>query len=300
MTVPAAEPAEVKTDWRDITHVNPRRAFILLTAGAVVGLAMAGTALFTAKGTSTLIVPPDAVAMVNQQPISRLDYGAQLRALFVDASAATRTQRRQVLDDMIREELFVQRGKELDVAIFDPEVRGSMVKAVESQAAANAVTTKPSEAELRAYYAAHREKYSSEGTMTLRDLVFPAPVAAAARAALVAAAPADAVLARYGGADSHKVNGEEFYFAAKIHLGDAMFLVARGLKDGAVSEPQALPDGVHLMVMTHNAVPVPYDFETARSQVATDYQAEAIDRYEKADARFLRKRANVLIAKDMK
>ena len=44
---------------------------------------------------------------------------------------------------MIREELFVQRGKELDVASTDPEVRAAMVNSVELEIAADAITSQP-------------------------------------------------------------------------------------------------------------------------------------------------------------
>jgi hypothetical protein len=144
--------------------VSSRRSFVLMGGGALVGLVMAGYALFTARGTSTLIVPPEDVALVNQQPISRSDYLLQLQTLYgVDLQHATATQRRKVLDDMIREELFVQRGKELDVASTDPDVRSAMVNAVELEIAADAITAQPSEQQLRAYYALHRERYASEG-----------------------------------------------------------------------------------------------------------------------------------------
>ncbi len=35
-----------------------RRSFVLMGAGALAGLLMAGYSLFTARGTSTLVVPP--------------------------------------------------------------------------------------------------------------------------------------------------------------------------------------------------------------------------------------------------
>src|ERR1700722_11616839 len=154
-------------------QVSSRRSFVLMGAGALLGLLMAGYSLFTARGTSTLIVPPEDVALVNQQPISRSDYLLQLQTLYsVDLQHATAEQRRKVLDDMIREELFVQRGKELDVASTDPDVRSAMVNSVEQEIAADALTAQPSEAQLRGYYAAHRGRYASEGVMNVRDYVF--------------------------------------------------------------------------------------------------------------------------------
>jgi parvulin-like peptidyl-prolyl isomerase len=288
--------------WRDFTRVNTRRSIALFAVGAVVGLILAGFALFTAKGTSTLVVPPEDVALVNQQPIARSDFYLQLKALYnVDYAQTTREQRQAVLDQMIREELFVQRGKELDMASVDPDVRTAMVSAVEQGIAADVVASKPSDEKLMAYYKAHQETYSTLGRMTLRDLVFPtAEAAASASQALNAGAEPGAVAAQYHGKDSGRVNGEEFYFAAKIHLGDAMFAAARPLLAKQASKPIPAADGTHVLYMVNNLQPKPNSFAEARSQVLADYEKEAIDRLQKGDANFFRKRANVLIAPDMR
>jgi hypothetical protein len=73
--------------------VSNRRSFVFMGCGALLGLLMAGYALFTARGTSTLIVPAEDVALVNQQPISRSDLLLQqLQTLFgVDSAARHRT-----------------------------------------------------------------------------------------------------------------------------------------------------------------------------------------------------------------
>ncbi len=246
----------------------------------------------------------DDVAVVNQQPISRSDYLQQLQTLYgVDLPHATAAQRRKVLDDMIREELFVQRGKELDVASTDPDVRAAMVNAVELEIAADAVTSQPSEAQLRAYYASHRARYANEGIMTLRDFVFPSSESAAAREAaetLEYSAPTPALLARWHASDSGKVSDEEFYFAAKIHLGESLFEAARDLPDGGVSSPIVGADAIHVLYMVKNKKPVPFDFAAARDRVLTDYRNDAIGHLRTGDEAFLRKRANVLIASDLR
>lgn len=283
--------------------MSNRRSFVFMGSGALLGLLLAGYSLFTARGTSTLVVPAEDVALVNQQPISRSDYLQQLQTLFgVDLQHATREQRRKVLDDMIREELFVQRGKELDVAATDPDVRTALVNAVELEIAADAITAQPDEAVLRDYYAAHRQRYASEGVMSVRDLVFPpgAPDAAAAAEAFKVGAPTPALLAKWHGADSGKVVDEEFYFAAKIHLGDSLFEAARGLADGEVSVPMVRADGIHVLYMVKNKKPAPFDFVRARDQVLTDYRNDAIGHLRTGDETFLRKRANVLIADDVR
>jgi parvulin-like peptidyl-prolyl isomerase len=290
--------------WSNFNAVSSKRSFALMAAGAMIGLIMAGYTLFTARGTSTLFVPPDDVALVNQQPISRSDFLQQLQTQFgADLKHSTLAERRKVLDDMIREELFVQRGKELDVASIDPEVRSAMVNSIELEIAADAITSQPNESQLRAYYTSHRARYASEGTMVLHDYLFPsneANVAAQAAEFLKSSIATPALLAQWHAADSGKVAGEEFYFASKIHLGNALFELARDLPDGGVSPPVPYEDGIHVLYMVRNRRPVPFEFETARIQVLSDFRNDAIARLRNQDEAFLRKRANILIADDLR
>jgi hypothetical protein len=288
--------------WRDLAKVNSKRSFFLSVCGAVIGLLLAGYALFTARGTSTLMVPPEDVALVNQQPISRSDYLMQLQSLYnVEFSHATREQSQKVLNDMIREELFVQRGKELDVASTDPDVRNALVNAVELEIASDAITSQPTEAALRSYYQAHPERYAGEGVMTVEDYVFPANGAAVSQAidALKTQAPTPDFIARFGGKSSGKVGDEEFYFAAKIHLGDRLFEAARGMPQGGVSAPIEMPDGIHVLYMRKIVKPALLDFAAARDKVLSDYRNERIRHLTTGDEAFLRKRANILIADDL-
>jgi parvulin-like peptidyl-prolyl isomerase len=289
-------------NWRDPTQVNAGRSVVLMALGAICGLGLAGYALFTARGTSTLHVPAEDVALVNQQPISRMDYQVQLQALFgVDLKHASAEQRKKVLDDMIREELFVQRGKELDVASTDPDVRAALVNAVELEIAADALSSQPTEAKLRTYFEAHRAKYSSEGIMTVHDYVFPSTASSAASEAvqmLKGRAAPDALL-RFQERESGK-GGEQFYFAARIHLGDQLFDIAQGLADGEVSGPIEAPDGLHVLYMASNKKPRARDFIAVRDQVLRDFRSEAIANMRVGDEAFLRKRANILLADDMR
>jgi hypothetical protein len=139
--------------------------------------------------------------------------------------------------------------------------------------------------------------------MTLRDFVFPqvdAKTAAEAAEVLRTSVPTPALLERWHASDSRKVADEEFYFAAQIHLGERLFDVARALPDGAASAPIALPDGIHVLYMFKNKRPTPFDFAAARDQVLTDYRNDAIGHLRTGDEAFLRKRANVLIADDIR
>jgi hypothetical protein len=52
--------------------------------------------------------------------------------------------------------------------------------------------------------------------------------------------------------------------------------------------------------MVRNRKPVPFEFETARIQVLSDFRSDAIARLRTQDEEFLRKRANILIADDLR
>src|ERR1700728_564111 len=96
-------------------QVNVTRSMTLCAIGAVVGLAIAGVGLFSARGTATHNVPPEDIALVNQRPVLRSDFVTQMEGEAAESfDQATGAEKLKVLDDMIREELLVQRGLELD------------------------------------------------------------------------------------------------------------------------------------------------------------------------------------------
>jgi hypothetical protein len=213
-------------------------------------------------------------------------------------------QRRSVLDDMIREELFVQRGLELDEPSIDPDVRNALVAAVQAQIAVDATSQVPSDAELTAFYQAHLARYSSIGYLTVADLIArPDATGAAAEesatnaaAALTAGQPLAVVKTRFGLEDSGAAAGEQVYFAAKLHLGDRLFAAAAGLKAGQVAGPIKAEDGrLHLLYMVANNPPVPRTFALARNEVYGDYRQDLLRRIRDREFKYLEDKADIRI-----
>ena len=299
MTEPIASSTASETDTWDIHKPAARRSLILAATGAIVGLALAGYGLFTAQGTRTAAVPAEDAALVNNAPVLRADLIAQTTALYsVPFSQATIAQKKKVLEDMIREELYVQRGVEMGLANDDIDVRQALYQATEGQIAQDAMTAKPAEDELRTWYGSHRGQYASEGTMALHEWLVPR--GANAQAGVIGlkrgASPGALGLKTTGRVD----DGDEFYFAAQEHLGDAIFKIARGLEDGAVSEPIAAPDGEHIIQMLRNVRPVPTPYNEAHDQVLRDFLADKVARLQEGNKRFLKKRADIKIAADLR
>ncbi len=290
------------------SRVSTLRSMVFYATGALVGLAIAGYGLFTAQGTSTRSVPAEDLALVNQRPILRSDFITQLESETGKVfGETTRKEQLNVLDEMIREELLVQRGLELDFAETDQDARNALVSSVMQQILAEITTSEPTEQQLQQYYEQHRSEYATAGTMDVRNLVLAKAGDGASQAAMTQArAAADAlrahtpiaeVMRKYGLTEA-KEYGEDFYFAAKIHLGDALFAAATQLAEGAVSDPLPQADGIHILQIIKNTRPVPLSYALARSQVFTDYKDAAQMRLMAATVKFLRDRSKILIARD--
>lgn len=293
------EPSPPDAAFWSIHSASARRSLMMCAGGALTGLAIAGLGLFTAHGTRTATVPAEDVALVNQVPLLMSDYVQQLRAVYdVPLDKATPAQRRKVLSDMIREELFVQRGVELGLQADTTEVRAALVGGVEAQSAADATMAQPTEAELRGWYASHAAQFANEGVLGVVDRILPPGSSPEQVAALVAAVKqGDAQADRLAPRNPHAAKEAEFYFAAKLHLGDALFNAAKGLNVGQVAPPITLLDGVHVLVVTSNVRPQPQPYELIRDRVLAAYVDDQAKRLTAANERFLQKRADVQIAK---
>lgn len=289
------------------SQVSTARSMLLCAAGAIIGLIIAGIGLFSARGTATHNVPPEDIALVNQRPVLRSDFVTQLESETGETiEQTTRAEKLKVLDEMIKEELLVQRGLELDFAETDQATRNALATAMDQQALAEATTSQPTEQQLRDFYEKHPAKYASDGILTVRHLVLPVgkdtPEQRAHEArdvvnALRTNTPVEEVVARYGLTEPRN-DGDEFYFAARIHLGEALFAKALKLEPGEVTEPEPQPDGIHIVKVLQDKAPVPLTFERARLQVLTDYKNAQQERLMSATMKFLRERAKILIATD--
>lgn len=304
-------------EFFDFANTSNRRSFALLCMGAVIGLGIAGYGLFTAAGTATRTVPPEFVALVNHRPIYRSDYLAQLQATFtVSIDEATVEQKQKVLDDMINEELMVQRGLEADLPSYDPEVRNALVSGVELQMYANVMAREPAESELKAYYEQHQDQYSSLGLMQLRDLTLSvasdeSDAAYTQRAqdavtALRAGKSLDSVMQQYKLFDSLRLQqggkpdlGNIFEFAAEANLPPVVFKALKKLQPGMVSEPIPVAgEGVHIVVMISRRQSEPQDFASVRSRVWSDLKMAEQEKVRQSTLNYLRSKSEILTARE--
>jgi parvulin-like peptidyl-prolyl isomerase len=290
-------------DYAPDQNMATRRSLVLFACGALIGLLFAGYSLFTAKGTRTSTVPTEAMALINGRPILRSDFTTQVQALFsVPFDQTTSEQRRKVLDDMIAEELSVQRGVEIDLPSFDPEVRAAMVAGVELEVTANVLAQQPSREKLREWYEKHKDQYATNATFRLRDLVAHAAAdATKAVAALRSGKPSEYVAKEFGLEDSGRLDtGIVFDFAAKAKLEAPVYAAASRLTAGSVSDPVVAADGVHIVIMTEHRASEPQAFEAVAERVLTDYKKQAHDQVLRSSVEFMRGRADIQLSDDAK
>lgn len=297
-------------DWLaskvSILKVGSRRSLIFYACGAVLGLGLAGFSLFTAKGTAVRSFPPEDVATVNGRHILRSDFRTQTQVETGQPfEQATPAERVKVLNEMIDEEVLVQRGLEVDLAASDPDVRSALVAGVDLQVDADVISQQPTQADLYAYFQKHIDKYSSDGVMRIRDLVMPIgdkPDQAMANAQTASAelgkgGDVDAIAPRFGLKDSGRIDKDDnFDFAVRAKLGDEVYNAARGLTAGQASIPVKQPDGIHIVVMVKRIASVKLDFAQAADNVWQDYKKDRREQMERANLKYLRSRADIVLA----
>jgi len=283
----------------------------LPAAGALAGLLLAAAALVQRPPPPVQSVPPGYAALVNGKGILMSDYMAQaMEVEGVSFDDATPAQRASILRDMINEELLVQRGLVLDLPETTTEVRNVMVAAVNTQVAQPVLAEPVSDEQLRAWYAAHQATYTTDGTMDVTDLVLRVGGYQNADQTL-AQAETDASEAAYqlrsgadrryvsdhfGLEDTGRTGGAELDFAAKLHLGEHLYDVARNLQDGQVSDPVTEPDGVHLLIMNQRLPAHIAGFDAVRNKVYQDYRDAQRRRADADNLAVLRRDARILLA----
>jgi hypothetical protein len=228
----------------------------------------------------------------------------------VPFAQTTLAQRSRQLHDMIDQELLVQRSLALDLPEQDTDSRTALQDGVIALLNAPVLAIEPSDDALRAFYIAHRANYATHGSMTMLDLVLHVggfentdqtvdqAMADAAEGAyqLRSGASIDAVKQHFGFVDSGRMNGAEPDFAARLHLGPKLYAVAEKLDDGAISQPVADSDGVHLMIMQQRVAPVLNDYDSVRNNVYADYQNAQKARAKAENLKFLRSNAKIQLA----
>ena len=148
-----------------------RSAQIMLAAGAVLGL---GLALWTALGVDDAMTKySGAIVIVDGTPIPRSLYDGAIEGLYsAKRNPLTQAEKRQALDRIVDEELLLRRALELGLAESDPTSRKALVNAMLQFTVADTAKLKPSDDELRAFYAERPRLIAPLPLLTVRAVSF--------------------------------------------------------------------------------------------------------------------------------
>jgi len=135
------------------TEQPNRRALVLLSVGATVGILLGVLSVFHNSKADVSALPDDAIAVVNGKPIREEEYVSAVALLAGDKrTGVTEEDRVLVLDRLIEEELLIQRGIEIGLVDSDHAVRKAITQAMLAAIVAESVSAQPSDDELRTFY----------------------------------------------------------------------------------------------------------------------------------------------------
>ena len=244
-----------------------------LVLGAVGGVALAAASLVRSgvprPSPSGVDATPDAVAIVNEQPISR-----DALARYTDAVARQRgrleldpAEQRRILGRLIDEELLLQRGIALGLDRSEPNARGAIVTAV-VDSLTTAGTREPTREELETFLRENPQGFTRPGRVTIEAALVPldrpSPAEAPQRAAEIARrARAGEPLAALASALAAPIDpplppGPIAIDALRDRVGAPVVQAVAKLAPGETSDPVRAMDGywiVHLVEREPDVVP---------------------------------------------
>lgn len=143
----------------------------MLAAGAALGL---GLALWSALGVDNALTKyADAIATVDGTPISRSVFDGAIEGLAsAKRNPLTEAEQHEALKRIIDEELLLRRALELGLAESDPTSRKALVNAMLQFSVADTAKLKPTDDELRRFYAERPKLIAPLPLLTVRAVSF--------------------------------------------------------------------------------------------------------------------------------
>jgi len=263
--------------------VSLRRPDVLLLLGMLGGAALAARGLVRDAPGLASRMPPDAVAMVNGEPVARSAFETALGLVERDRrQPASPEERRRILDRLVDEELLLQRGLELGLPRSDRKLRGDLVAAVIDAATAGAASEEPSAAELQAFFDANLPAFTPPPPLRVAQVfVATGPrseAEAGARAAAAAArlrAGEDLASVRRDLGDPPAVEVPSSPVPAtrlRDTLGPAAAEAAWRMEPGQVSDPLRGDDGYRVLLLLERLDPPSPTLAPERDKVLAEYR----------------------------
>ena len=197
-----------------------------------------------------------------------------------------------LVDDFVREEIYYREALTLGLDRDDTVIRRRLRQKMEFLGDAGAGALVPDDAELRAYFTSHIERFTPAARITFRQVFLGEADPAAAQAALAEGSDPETLgqgtlLPRImEAAAPGSVDGT---------FGDGFFAAISGLEPGEWRGPVESAFGSHLVQLVEMEPAVPPSFEAARRTVEEDWRRETAERLRDAQFQALRERYEVVM-----
>jgi hypothetical protein len=267
--------ADLRAKGEAMTIAAADRTRWILLAGALLGLALAARGLVEDRDRA---VPPGAVAMVGDVPITREEYARTLAAVASDRRDGTVDPAlgRHVLDRLVDEEILVQAALAGGFALRDPALRGQIASAMIDAVVGDRAP--PSDEALRAHFESHAGVFARNGRVRVTAVWFSGASAnARANAARARMSRGEAI----ADADPPAVTVPASLLPQiKLadYLGPSVAAAVADLPEGGVTAPIETPTGLWVVRLAERRDGETPSFESVRDQVAADYRREQDDR----------------------
>jgi parvulin-like peptidyl-prolyl isomerase len=287
-----------------------RRPLLWLASGAAAGVALAAWGLLGTDASSAVLAR-GAVASVNGKPIHVEEWARLVEGIESDTREPAGSElRRRVLDRMIDEELLVQRGVELGLVESDRRVRADLAQAMIQSIVVETEDEKPSEDELRRFYAEQAGFFTQPGRVRAAHVFFRvrAPgedAAASARAReahqrLLAGEPWQRVRAELGD-DEVSPLPDALLPLAKLreYVGPTALRAVMELAPGEVGPPVRSGTGYHVFRLVEREAPHLPPLEEIAEHVRAEWVRRAGDRALRGYLDELRENAQVVTVDEL-
>lgn len=264
-----------------------------LAIGALAGLLLAGYGLLErTPGNPTL--PPGAAARVNDTVIEQeqLDRAvASLRGTRPDDVGAA--ERHRILEQLVDEELLVQRGAELDMLNTEATVRAAIVQSMVASVTAEADAADPNDEELKRFLDDNAERYTFAQALGVDAWVSDQETSAQTFVARLRddpdASPADSVR-RVPGLPQGPVPIQQL----RMFVGPAVAAAALNMPAGS-SAVYARQGRWYVVRVNQHAESVRASLDSVRSQVLLDYRRDLANRQLRTYLERLRQQSDVVL-----
>lgn len=262
----------------------------LLVIGMITGLLFAASGLVNVAPTMS----KELVAIVNGKPITTSYYNVIKEQMLRRNPNA---QQPQIMDNLIENELMLQKALELGLPESSPAARHALVGALKSLISNKTKAEKLDENDIKEFYQQNLDKFRVSGTFTLKQIqVSKKDRAQDAYQALKKGEPWSSILSQYEDKSISKLPKKAISEPSlRQYIGHDAVTELKKLSIGEYTQPHTVGDDYSIYMLVEKTPKGTPPLDKIRTRVIRQYQKQLIKSELNAFLKRLRKDANIQI-----